>query len=120
MMSLGLLLDGVLAHVQFGKPCYQYKLIYGLFIVAIVTGFLSVLGLAIERFQVDIDSSQPDMSRRIPTLGVLPVPRPPPSYAQVQHSVVPDVLDPGHLFRHNAHIANQSSGNQRRELSKDH
>ena len=66
MMSLGLLLDGVLAHVQFGKPCYQYKLIYGLFIVAIVTGFLSVLGLAIERFQVGIDSSQPNMSRRTP------------------------------------------------------
>jgi hypothetical protein len=30
----------------------QYKLVYGLFVVPIVTGFFSVLGMAIERFQV--------------------------------------------------------------------
>ena len=27
-----------------GKNCYQFKLLYGLFVVAIVTGFFSVLG----------------------------------------------------------------------------
>ena len=31
---------------------FQYKFIYGLFIVPIITGFFSVLGMAIERFQV--------------------------------------------------------------------
>ncbi len=52
-MSLGLLLDGILYLLpNHETPCYQYKLIYGLFIVPIITGFFSVLGMAIERFQV--------------------------------------------------------------------
>ena len=51
-MSLGLLLDGILDLLpQEQTPCYQYKVIYGLFIVPIVTSFFSVLGMAIERFQ---------------------------------------------------------------------
>ena len=49
LFSLGLLLDGVLP--EFYHSCYQYYLIYGLFVVPIVTGFFSVLGTAIERFQ---------------------------------------------------------------------
>lgn len=53
MMSLGLLLDGVLYVLPHDRetPCYQYKLIYGLFVVPIITSFFSVLGMAIERFQ---------------------------------------------------------------------
>ena len=52
LMSLGLLLDGVLYLLpRQDTPCYQYKLIYGLFIVPIITSFFSVLGMAIERFQ---------------------------------------------------------------------
>ena len=31
--------------------CFQHKLIYGLYIVPIVTSFFSVLGMSIERFQ---------------------------------------------------------------------
>jgi hypothetical protein len=51
-MSLGLLLDGVLYLLPREEtPCYQYKLIYGLFIVPLITSFFSVLGMAIERFQ---------------------------------------------------------------------
>ena len=62
LLSLGLLLDGVLTHHHIfcsttftlqvislrpslaDKNCYQFKLLYGLFVVAIVTGFFSVLG----------------------------------------------------------------------------
>ena len=53
LLSLGLLLDGVIAVVPSisGSSCYHLKLLYGLFVVAIVTGFFSVLGMAIERFQ---------------------------------------------------------------------
>ncbi len=51
-MSLGLLLDGILYLLpHYDTPCYQYKVVYGLFIVPIITGFFSVLGMAIERFQ---------------------------------------------------------------------
>ena len=50
LLSLGLLLDGVLPFDYF-ESCYQYYLIYGLFVIPIVTGFFSVLGMAIERFQ---------------------------------------------------------------------
>jgi len=51
-MSLGLLLDGILFLLPDREtPCYQYKLVYGLFVLPIVTGFFSVLGAAIERFQ---------------------------------------------------------------------
>ena len=32
------------------RSCYHFKLLFGLFVVAIVTGFYSVLGMAIERF----------------------------------------------------------------------
>ncbi len=53
LMSLGLLLDGILYLLpDYDTPCYQYKVVYGLFIVPIVTGFFSVLGMSIERFQV--------------------------------------------------------------------
>jgi hypothetical protein len=49
------MLDGILYLLpNHDTPCYQYKLIYGLFIVPIITGFFSVLGMAIERFQVPI------------------------------------------------------------------
>ena len=53
LLSLGLLLDGVIGVVPSisTKNCYHFKLIFGLFVVAIVTGFFSVLGMAIERFQ---------------------------------------------------------------------
>ena len=53
LLSLGLLLDGVIGVVPSisSKNCYHFKLIFGLFVVAIVTGFFSVLGMAIERFQ---------------------------------------------------------------------
>ena len=52
LLSLGLLLDGVIPFVPtIDIPCYQYALIYSLFIVPIITGFFSVLGMAIERFQ---------------------------------------------------------------------
>ncbi len=51
-MSLGLLLDGILYLLpDYDTPCYQYKVVYGLFVVPIVTGFFSVLGMSIERFQ---------------------------------------------------------------------
>ena len=53
LLSLGLLLDGLIGVVPSisGSSCYHLKLLYGLFVVAIVTGFFSVLGMAIERFQ---------------------------------------------------------------------
>ena len=52
LLSLGLLLDGFIPFSPiFEVPCYQYILIYSLFVVPIVTSFFSVLGLAIERFQ---------------------------------------------------------------------
>ena len=35
----------------YSLECYQYKLIYGLFIVSIITSFFSMLGMSIERFQ---------------------------------------------------------------------
>ena len=53
LLSLGLLLDGVIPFVPtIDIPCYQYALIYSLFIIPIITSFFSVLGMAIERFQV--------------------------------------------------------------------
>eukprot|EP00094_Tigriopus_californicus_P013562 TCALIF_13119-PA protein Name:"Protein of unknown function" AED:0.33 eAED:0.33 QI:0/0.5/0/0.66/1/1/3/0/191 len=52
LMSLGLLLDGILYLLpDYDTPCYQYKLVYGLFIVPMTTSFFSILGMAIERFQ---------------------------------------------------------------------
>ena len=52
LMSLGLLLDGILGiQGKQGTACYQYKIIYGLFIIPIITSFYSVLGMSIERFQ---------------------------------------------------------------------
>ena len=53
LLSLGLLLDGVIGLVPAisTRNCYHFKLLYGLFVVAIVTGFFSILGMAIERFQ---------------------------------------------------------------------
>ena len=52
LLSLGLLLDGFIPFSPiFDVPCYQYTLIYSLFVVPIVTSFFSVLGMAIERFQ---------------------------------------------------------------------
>jgi len=52
LLSLGLLLDGVIPFVPtIDIPCYQYALIYSLFIIPIITSFFSVLGMAIERFQ---------------------------------------------------------------------
>ena len=52
LLSLGLLLDGFIPFSPiFEVPCYQYILIYSLFVVPIVTSFFSVLGMAIERFQ---------------------------------------------------------------------
>ena len=54
-MSLGLLLHGIITpDVTMGKQkfdCWQYKMRYGLYIVPIITSFLGVLGMAIERFQ---------------------------------------------------------------------
>ena len=53
LFSLGLLLDGVLKPGELfnNNDCYKFYLIYGLFVVPIITGFFSVLGTAIERFQ---------------------------------------------------------------------
>ena len=52
LFSLGLLLDGVLKPGDLlTNDCYKFYLIYGLFVVPIITGFFSVLGTAIERFQ---------------------------------------------------------------------
>ena len=51
LFSLGLLLDGVLKPAELTDHCYKFYLIYGLFVVPIITGFFSVLGTAIERFQ---------------------------------------------------------------------
>ena len=53
LLSLGLLLDGVIGLVPAisTRNCYHFKLLYGLFVVAIVPGFFSILGMAIERFQ---------------------------------------------------------------------
>ena len=52
LMSLGLLLDGILGiQGKQGTACYQYKIIYGLFVMPIITSFYSVLGMSIERFQ---------------------------------------------------------------------
>ena len=54
LLSLALLLDGIIgldpAIVQ--QSCYHFKLLNGLFVVAIVTGFFSVLGISIERFHM--------------------------------------------------------------------
>ena len=54
LLSLALLLDGVVGLVPAvsDRTCYHFKLLYGLFVVAIVTGFFSVLGMAIERFHM--------------------------------------------------------------------
>ena len=55
LFSLALLMDGVIALVPAVSnvdECYHLKLLYGLFVVAIVTGFFSVLGMSIERFHV--------------------------------------------------------------------
>ena len=54
LLSLALLLDGVIGLVpdMTDKSCYHLKLLYGLFVVAIVTGFFSVLGMSIERFHM--------------------------------------------------------------------
>ena len=54
LFSLALLLDGVIGLVPAlsERKCYHLKLLYGLFVVAIVTGFFSVLGMSIERFHV--------------------------------------------------------------------
>ena len=41
---------------RFNMVCVQFKLVYSLFVVPIVTGFFSVLGMAIERFQVREDT----------------------------------------------------------------
>ena len=52
LLSMGMLLDGFIPFTpSIDVPCYQYSLVYGLFIVPIVTSFFSVLGMAIERFQ---------------------------------------------------------------------
>ena len=52
LFSLGLLLNGVLPFdPTFDVPCYQYTLVYSLFVVPMITSFFSVLGMAIERFQ---------------------------------------------------------------------
>ena len=52
LFSLGLLLNGVLPfNPTFDVPCYQYVLVYSLFVVPMITSFFSVLGMAIERFQ---------------------------------------------------------------------
>ena len=50
LLSLGLLLDGCIPFSIY-VPCYQYGLVYSLWVLPIVTSFLSVLGMAIERFQ---------------------------------------------------------------------
>ena len=55
LFSLALLMDGVIGLVPAVSnidECYHLKLLYGLFVVAIVTGFFSVLGMSIERFHV--------------------------------------------------------------------
>ena len=54
LFSLALLLDGVIGLVPAlsERKCYHLKALYGLFVVAIVTGFFSVLGMSIERFHV--------------------------------------------------------------------
>ena len=54
LLSLALLLDGVIGLVptMANKSCYHFKLLYGLYVVAIVTCFFSVLGIAIERFHM--------------------------------------------------------------------
>ena len=54
LFSLALLLDGVIGLVPAlsERACYHLKALYGLFVVAIVTGFFSVLGMSIERFHV--------------------------------------------------------------------
>ena len=53
LFSLGLFLSGIQEFypIKPGKPCYHYELIYGLYIVPIITSYFSVLGMAIERFQ---------------------------------------------------------------------
>jgi hypothetical protein len=53
LLSLGLLLDGVIALVPglVKRHCYHFKLLYGLYVVSIITSYFSVLGMAIERFQ---------------------------------------------------------------------
>ena len=59
LLSLGLLLDGFIPFTpSFDVPCYQYALVYSLFVVPIVTSFFSVLGMAIERFQAGLNSLQ--------------------------------------------------------------
>ena len=49
LLSLGLLLDGVIVLVP-AISSRNFKLLYGIFVFAIVTGFFSVVGMAIERF----------------------------------------------------------------------
>lgn len=51
LMSLGLIFDGMLS-LQVETPCYHFKLVYSLFIVPLITSFLSIMGMAIERFQM--------------------------------------------------------------------
>ena len=53
LFSLGLFLSGIQEFypIKPGKPCYHYELIYGLYIIPIITSYFSVLGMAIERFQ---------------------------------------------------------------------
>ncbi len=48
----------------------QYKLVYGLFVVPIVTGFFSVLGMAIERFQVS-EKNNDDIQNHLCILKIL-------------------------------------------------
>ena len=54
LLSLALLLDGIIGLVPaiVQQSCYHFKLLNGLFVVAIVTGFFSVLGISIERFHM--------------------------------------------------------------------
>ena len=54
LFSLALLLNGIIGLVPsiVQQSCYHFKLLNGLFVVAIVTGFFSVLGISIERFHM--------------------------------------------------------------------
>ena len=53
LLSLGLIVHGIIEMTDTAPlpSCFQHKLIYGLYIVPIITSFFSVLGMAIERFQ---------------------------------------------------------------------
>ena len=57
---------------MFNMVCVQFKLVYSLFVVPIVTGFFSVLGMAIERFQVREDTHQKNFFFSGRTTKVLP------------------------------------------------